>query len=129
MRDAKIVGGIEANPHSIPSQILLRQTYTFYYNSAWRTIAYSCGGTIMRSNVVLTAAHCINNAFRISDSVTINFTPNSFYPTLESTFAIYAGIHDQSFLDTTINPPAPGVRVGVSKIVRVLFMTTFIKIH
>jgi len=52
----RIVGGVEARPHSIPFIVSLRTDYNWHY----------CGGTLIRvsdkdeSDIVVTAAHCMN---------------------------------------------------------------------
>ncbi|XP_028921795.2 chymotrypsin-C [Ornithorhynchus anatinus] len=52
---ARVVGGEDAKPHSWPWQISLQ----YSKNDAW---GHTCGGTLIASNYVLTAAHCISNA-------------------------------------------------------------------
>ncbi|EAW51725.1 chymotrypsin C (caldecrin), isoform CRA_a, partial [Homo sapiens] len=51
---ARVVGGEDARPHSWPWQISLQ----YLKNDTWR---HTCGGTLIASNFVLTAAHCISN--------------------------------------------------------------------
>ncbi|XP_023388419.1 chymotrypsin-C [Pteropus vampyrus] len=51
---ARVVGGDNARPHSWPWQISLQ----YLKNDTWR---HTCGGTLIASNYVLTAAHCISN--------------------------------------------------------------------
>ncbi|CAD5120578.1 DgyrCDS9143 [Dimorphilus gyrociliatus] len=54
----RIVGGIEANPHSWPWQISLRaQTQRSYTNDDY---GHVCGGSIINSRWIVTAAHCVN---------------------------------------------------------------------
>merc|ERR1712172_170236 len=48
---AKIVGGVEATPHTWPWQVAL------FIDDAW-----FCGGSIISENYVLTAAHCADGA-------------------------------------------------------------------
>uniref|UniRef100_A0A2K5YSM9 Peptidase S1 domain-containing protein n=1 Tax=Mandrillus leucophaeus TaxID=9568 RepID=A0A2K5YSM9_MANLE len=50
---ARVVGGETAQPHSWPWQISLQ----YLENNRWW---HTCGGTLIASNFVLTAAHCIN---------------------------------------------------------------------
>ncbi|XP_004472232.1 chymotrypsin-C [Dasypus novemcinctus] len=52
---ARVVGGDDASPHSWPWQISLQ----YLSSGTWR---HTCGGTLIASNYVLTAAHCISNA-------------------------------------------------------------------
>ncbi|XP_029450822.1 chymotrypsin-like elastase family member 1 [Rhinatrema bivittatum] len=58
--NGRVVGGTEANRNAWPSQISLQ------YNSggSWY---HTCGGTLIRANWVLTAAHCVdrNMNFRV----------------------------------------------------------------
>ncbi|XP_031520475.1 chymotrypsin-C [Papio anubis] len=51
---ARVVGGETAQPHSWPWQISLQ----YLKNNTWW---HTCGGTLIASNFVLTAAHCISN--------------------------------------------------------------------
>nr|XP_022909844.1 transmembrane protease serine 9-like [Onthophagus taurus] len=53
----KIVGGEEAEPHSIPYQVGLIISYNEYSSF--------CGGSLISENTVLTAAHCINGSSNI----------------------------------------------------------------
>ncbi|XP_053431505.1 chymotrypsin-C [Nycticebus coucang] len=52
---ARVVGGENAIPHSWPWQISLQ----YLKDDTWR---HTCGGTLIASNFVLTAAHCISNS-------------------------------------------------------------------
>uniref|UniRef100_H9GHJ5 Peptidase S1 domain-containing protein n=1 Tax=Anolis carolinensis TaxID=28377 RepID=H9GHJ5_ANOCA len=49
---SRVVGGDDAKPHSWPWQVSLQ----YDKNGVW---AHTCGGTLIESNWVLTAAHCI----------------------------------------------------------------------
>ncbi|XP_049628491.1 chymotrypsin-C [Suncus etruscus] len=49
----RVVGGDNARPHSWPWQISLQ----YLKDDTWR---HTCGGTLIASNFVLTAAHCIS---------------------------------------------------------------------
>ena len=117
-QNLRIVGGIEATPYSIPSQIMLIQSY--YAIGMSQTSINVCGGTLIRPNVVLTAASCLSTQFSNGNQSKVPFSANAYYPTFESTFDVYAGIHNLSFLQTSWNPPVPGVRRQVTKIVKVL---------
>ena len=50
-KEGRIVGGVEATPHTWPWQVAL------FIDDAW-----FCGGSIISENYVLTAAHCADGA-------------------------------------------------------------------
>ncbi|XP_051894939.1 chymotrypsin-like elastase family member 2A [Pristis pectinata] len=56
----KVVGGVDAVPHSWPWQVSLQ----YLYMGKW---AHTCGGSLIANNWVITAAHCINkrNTYRV----------------------------------------------------------------
>merc|ERR1711915_949108 len=56
--DGRIIGGVEAPPHEFPWQISLRNLGS-----------HICGGSIINKNQVITAAHCVEGALPILDSV------------------------------------------------------------
>ncbi|XP_004637831.2 chymotrypsin-C [Octodon degus] len=53
---ARVVGGEDAVPHSWPWQVSLQ----YLKDTEWR---HTCGGSLISSQHVLTAAHCINKSF------------------------------------------------------------------
>uniref|UniRef100_A0A8D2N2H8 Peptidase S1 domain-containing protein n=1 Tax=Zonotrichia albicollis TaxID=44394 RepID=A0A8D2N2H8_ZONAL len=48
----RVVGGEDARPYSWPWQVSLQ----YYSNGKW---SHTCGGTLIATNWVMTAAHCI----------------------------------------------------------------------
>jgi len=51
----KIVGGTIVVPHSLPFQVSIQRR-----TDAEASWAHYCGGVILDSNVVITAAHCVS---------------------------------------------------------------------
>lgn len=129
MPNVRIVGGIPAEPYSWPAQVLIRQSYKYFYENKYRFETFMCGGTLINRNVVLTAAHCIATEFEyiteMGDSVLMKIVPNTFHPTIESTFTVYAGTHNLTFLYSSFDPPSPGQRLRVSKIITVNYFRLF----
>ncbi|XP_073469806.1 chymotrypsin-like elastase family member 1 [Aquarana catesbeiana] len=59
--NAKVVGGSDASPNAWPWQISLQ----YLSGSSWY---HTCGGSLIRANRVLTAAHCVDRvvSFRVA---------------------------------------------------------------
>ncbi|XP_036901066.1 chymotrypsin-C isoform X2 [Sturnira hondurensis] len=81
---ARVVGGDNARPHSWPWQISLQ----YLRNDTWR---HTCGGTLIASNYVLTAAHCISNAwtYRVGlgkNNLTLDDEEGSLYVGVDTIF-------------------------------------------
>ncbi|XP_062453320.1 chymotrypsin-like elastase family member 1 [Rhea pennata] len=50
----RVVGGTEVQPHAWPAQISLQ----YYSSGSWH---HTCGGSLIRQNWVMTAAHCVDS--------------------------------------------------------------------
>lgn len=82
---------------------------------------YMCGGTLITRNTIVTAAHCI---VEIVDFVYnfktyyINVEPNSYYPTKESMYKVYLGLHNNEgvFNGSDISP---SVEISIKTIIKV----------
>ena len=66
----------------------------------------------------MTAGHCFRTKFVFDDSL-VNLQPNAYFPTTESTFAIYLGLYDLSVINNDGSTKLPAKRFYVSKIIRV----------
>ncbi|CAF0932487.1 unnamed protein product [Brachionus calyciflorus] len=105
--NAKIIGGKEAVPYSWPSMALVVFRYKFYYtidNKIFQSSKFSiCGGTLINHDTVLTAAHCLVSEVNygpVTSQYTQRVVPNKFYPSYESMYTVYLGVHDiSSILD------------------------------
>ncbi len=77
----------------------------------------NCSGTLIDEDTILTAGHCrldkINFKFN-GKEYDHQIEPNSFYPTYESMFSVYLGVHNKSML----NKP-PVVKMNIKKFILV----------
>ena len=76
-----------------------------------------CSGTLIDRNTILTAAHCINfERFYTESGVNYKYAiiPNELYPTLESTYTVYLGLHSLSHFDHHIT-----INATIRKIIKV----------
>ena len=83
--------------------------------------ASNCGGTLIRGDVVMSAAHCFKTRFSFNSNYSdVPFQPNVYHPTLESTLFVFAGVHDHTTLSyLTEMQPYPSVRLTVEQIIKV----------
>ena len=119
----RIVGGQSAVPNSWPAQVYIIQNVKgiIYTETGPENFTdnYPCGGTLINEYTVITAGHCVQSKFYAGNYFVNNFTDN--YPTLESSYDIYLGVHN---LSTVNGVKLPNVRkYSVRKIIRVSFMS------
>jgi hypothetical protein len=123
----RIVGGIEANPHSWPAQILLKSRVYGSYGGSTYYVDSTCGGTLINRFTVLTAAHCILTKFQVQSTRCSNYYYGyciyySYvdvyvkHPFDSSQYTVYLGIHNQYELTQ------PVVKMAVNKIIRVIII-------
>ena len=91
-------------------------------NTLLWTFQEECAGTLIDTQTVLSAAHCIPTslyATYLGSDYEFPISLNSFYPTWESMFTIYAGVNDISFVNNNQAPSSPGIQCSISKAIRV----------
>ena len=126
--NVKIVGGKPADPNSWPAQVFILNIISGIYSIGsygnYRvTQAYSCGGTLIDANTVLTAAHCLTQTMDVSlygQTYTLN-VKNPLDPTQ---YSVYIGAHNISFLSTGGAIPYPTVKMSVQTVIRVSKLLT-----
>ncbi|CAB4053981.1 CTRB [Lepeophtheirus salmonis] len=83
MGESKIVGGTEAQPHSIPFQVSFQRKNGFHF----------CGGSILDETTVITAGHCFEHPFEFNDNVKpVTLPEKEFTPTGENCYIEYGAI-------------------------------------
>jgi secreted trypsin-like serine protease len=123
--NVKIVGGVIANQGSWPSIAYISWNYKAYYQLPTGVIVLvtaskQCDGTLIATNKVLTAAHCIPTSVRFSYGGVTYVGPvfaNSFYPTLASSYSVFLGLQDKTSIVTSGTYSAPTVKSTVSSFV------------
>ena len=106
----KIIGGKEANPNSWPSigYIVFDYKKRFYLPEKGifltRDFTGNCSGTLIDRTTLISAAQCVVRwvSFYYGDTYyqSISIVPNEYYPTYETIYSVFLGLHDTSVIDT-----------------------------
>jgi hypothetical protein len=124
-QNARIVGGIAANPYSWPSQVFIIQSvkldYTFPDNKTQTILTkFQCGGTLIDRNTILTSAHCFIEEISYKYNGNLYVIPikaNKYYNTTASMFKLYLGIQETIYFNKI--PALPGIVIEASKVLKV----------
>lgn len=94
---------MEAVRNSWPSIILIEFRYKLDYedsgNTFTKTISKTCSGTLINRNTALTAAQCLVESVSFTSNnrlFSFKVVPNNYFPTFESMYTAYIGMHDIS---------------------------------
>lgn len=97
--------------------VLIMFNYKFYLNLFGvyylETVAYMCGGTLVDSKTIVTAAHCYIDTLNYGFTQ-ITIEPNEYYPTIESMYSVYLGVHNKD----SIGQPASNISISSYKRVK-----------
>ena len=122
----RIVGGLRATPHSWPAQVLIVFNYKGDFkltsDNIPQTISqqFFCGGTLISTIAILTAAHCVQTNFDYyfnGQIINLPIQPNKYYNTWNSMFSVYIGIDNIEFIEYNENPKLPTLKLNVSSVI------------
>lgn len=126
----RIYGGKEASPYSWPSIAWITFNFTYKYTTndgvVEDTKLYSCSGSLIDNRTILTAANCYIKDVEIFNYNTgvfqrIPVTIDKNFPTIESRYTVYLGLHDKRSINgNKIDPPA--IKLSIQSFIIVSFV-------
>ena len=120
-------------PNSWPSMALVIFKYKFLkYDPALNkskieNVGFQCGGNLIDRETILTAGHCLPidiDRNQIHDDKNLQIVPNSFYPTYESMFTVYLGLHEKNeiFTNSTNGTVLIANVIEARRVIKLIFL-------
>jgi len=123
----RIVGGVNAVAHSWPATAYILFNYKFnlkpYGIDKIEEVIYSCEGTLISRDLILTAAHCLPDQVTITyqgHDYIVDVEPNEFFPTNESMYKVYLGFQNISHIHSASTHDT-GIEVDVDDLIKVTY--------
>lgn len=121
--------------NSWPSMALVIFNYKFLKydpdlnKSKIEKVGFQCGGNLIDRETILTAGHCLPidiDRTQIHNDRNLQIVPNSFYPTYESMFTVYLGLHqiNDIIINSTNGTVVVANVIEARRVIKLLFLIT-----